>query len=266
MYTPRLLYPCPFICQRTFRSVDVLSRFEGHRKCVWSLWLNPAPLAAQEGRASLGRSGVTVGIAPPGGRFLPEVRRRHEALGAWHGLSIPRANRREAWGWRGRGGGLKRLSLPRCHGELLPWASGEGGRGAQGQGANIASWEALHSLGRSSPGRGPWRLGRYLGCALPPRARWSPLSEPLESPSGVLGKVGFFTAEAVFTAEAWGWATTHSVAKTSSPKLTQSSCSKSESKRAALIGLPTLMPAVCDTQGPCQAQTKSPDALLTAAL
>ena len=34
--------------------------------------VEPAPLAAQEGRASLGRSGVTVGIAPPGGRFLPE--------------------------------------------------------------------------------------------------------------------------------------------------------------------------------------------------
>lgn len=143
--------------------------------------VEPAPLAAQEGRASRGRSGVTVGIAPPGGRFLPEVRRRHEALGAWHGLSIPRANRREAWGWRrGRGGGLKRLSLPR---RTLPWASGEGGRGeAQGQGANIASWKLSTRLAGSSPGRGPWRLGRYLGCALP-RARWSPLSRPLESPS-----------------------------------------------------------------------------------
>lgn len=32
------------------------------------------------------------------------------------------------------------------------------------------------------------------------------------------------SAAGVFTAEAWGWATTHSVAKTNSPKLTQSSC------------------------------------------
>ena len=36
IYIPHL-YPYPFICQRTFRSVDVLFGFEGHRKCVWSL-------------------------------------------------------------------------------------------------------------------------------------------------------------------------------------------------------------------------------------
>ena len=72
IYTPHLLYPHSFICHRTLRSVDVLFRFEGHRKCVWSLWLNPLPWAALEGRASLRGSGVTVGIAPPGGRFLPE--------------------------------------------------------------------------------------------------------------------------------------------------------------------------------------------------
>ena len=46
IYTPHLLYPHSFICHRTLRSVDVLFRFEGHRKCVWSLWLNPLPWAA----------------------------------------------------------------------------------------------------------------------------------------------------------------------------------------------------------------------------
>lgn len=63
---------------------------------------------------------------------------------------------------------------------------------------------------------------------------------------------------------------THSVATTDSPKLKNQNLpkapdSKSESDWVALIGLPILMPAVCSTQGPCQAQTKSPDAPPTAA-
>ena len=111
------------------------------------------------------------------------LRRRYEALGAWHGLSIPRANKREAWGGGGVGVGV--LSICHCHAVTENTALGQWGRRggeAQGQGANIASWKLSTRVARSSPGRGPWRLGQYLGCALP-RARWSSLSRPLESSS-----------------------------------------------------------------------------------
>lgn len=109
------------------------------------------------------------------------LRRRHEALGAWHGLSIPRANRREAWGWRrGGGGGLKHLSLPRCHGEHCPGPVGKEGEGrrrdkgptshpgssspawlgllqAGGIGGWSVTWDAPCHGPDGAPSLGPWR-------------------------------------------------------------------------------------------------------------
>ena len=64
------------------------------------------------------------------------LRRRYEALGAWHGLSIPRANKREAWGGGGVGVGV--LSICHCHAVTENTALGQWGRRggeAQGQGA-----------------------------------------------------------------------------------------------------------------------------------
>ena len=67
-------------------------------------------------------------------------RRRYEVLGAWHGLSIPRANKREAWGRRARGGGLKKhQSLPSATENTALGQGGRRGREAQGQGVNTAS-------------------------------------------------------------------------------------------------------------------------------
>ena len=95
------------------------------------------------------------------------LRRRYEALGAWHGLSIPRANKREAWGGGGVGVGV--LSICHCHAvtentALGQWGrKGRGGAGTRGQHRIL---EALHPRGQVFSRQGALEAGAVPGMHL----------------------------------------------------------------------------------------------------
>lgn len=142
--------------------------------------VEPAPLGCSGRQGKSGGFRSNCWNRPSSGK----VPTRGEGMRRW-GLGMdsrfPGPMRERPGGGRAGGGGLKHLSLPSCHGEHCPGPVGKEGEGGAGQRANTASWK-LHALGQAFSGRGPWRLGQYLGCALP-WAGLSPLSRPLESPS-----------------------------------------------------------------------------------